>query len=144
MMNHREFITKNKGVAALFDIARRAIVCVKLNRIDNETLVLRQYLVHHVDRQYVHHVDRQYVHHVDTLCQVTVTRNWTGCAYFNNSPMESMNQLTRTESLVKEITVQRTGGKMKKRGVFTFIGELSETLFGTVDEDDAKHHNEPI
>jgi len=40
-------------------------VSVNLNRIANETVVFRQY-----------------VQHVDALCQMTVIRNWTGCAHF--------------------------------------------------------------
>ena len=99
---------------------------VNLNRIDNETIVLRQY-----------------VQHVNALCQMTVIRNWTGCAHFGSDVRERLNQLTKTEGLLKEITGQETGGK-KKRGVFNFIGELSKILFGTMDEDDAKYYNEQI
>jgi hypothetical protein len=44
--------------------------------------------------------------------------------------------------LLKEITGQQTRGKRKKRGVFNFIGELSNILFGTMDEDDAQYYNE--
>ena len=43
---------ENEGVEELYNIAWRAIVYVSLNKTDNETLALRQY-----------------VHHVDTLCQ---------------------------------------------------------------------------
>jgi len=34
--------------------------------------------------------------------------------------------------------------KRKKREVFNFIGELSKILFGTMDENNAKHYNEQI
>jgi uncharacterized protein YifN (PemK superfamily) len=92
-------------------------VYVNLNKIDNETVVLRQY---------VHHVDRQYVQHVDTVCQMTVIINWTGCAHCSNDARERLNQLTRTGGLLKEITGQRTGGKRKKKEVFNFTVELSK------------------
>jgi hypothetical protein len=55
-----------------------------------------------------------------------------------------LNQLTRTEGLLKEITGGKTGGKGKKRSVFNFIGELSKILFGTTDEEDARYYNERI
>ena len=122
---------ENKGVAVLNNTVWRTIVYVNLNKTDNETLALRQY-----------------VHHVDTLCQMTVIRNWTGCAHFGNDARERLDRLSKTEGLLKEITGQETGGKRKKRGVFNFIGELSKILFGTMDDDDedddAKYYNEQI
>jgi len=78
------------------------------------------------------------------LCQNTVIRNCTGCAHFGNDAREFLNQLTKTEGLLKEITGQETGDKRKKRGVFNFIGELSKILSGTTDEDNAKYYNEQI
>ena len=47
---------------------------VNLNQLDNETLVLWQY-----------------VHHVDIVCQTTVIRNWTGCAHFGNDARKRLN-----------------------------------------------------
>jgi hypothetical protein len=109
-------------VAVLYNIAWRDTVYVNLNKSEEETLVLRQY-----------------VHHVDIVCHTTVIRKWTGCAHFSDDARERVNQLSRTGDLLKEITGQQTGGKRKKRGVFNFIVELSKTLFGTMDEDDAKY-----
>jgi hypothetical protein len=118
---------ENKGIAVLYNAAWKTIVYVNLNKIDNESLAMRQY-----------------VHHVDMLCQMSIVRNWTGCAHFGTDARERLNQLTRTESLLKEITGQGTGGKRKKWGVFDFIGEVSKILFGTMDEDDAHYYNEQI
>ena len=70
---------ENKGAAVLYNIAWRTIVYVNLNKIDDETLVLRQY-----------------VHDVEIQCQMTVIRNWTGCAHFGNDAREHLNQLTKT------------------------------------------------
>jgi hypothetical protein len=78
------------------------------------------------------------------LCQKTSVKNWTGCAHFDTDTREHLNQITRTENLLKEITGQQTGGIRKKRGVFNFVGELSKILFGTMDEDDEKYYNEQI
>ena len=110
---------ENKGVAVLYNVALRTVVYVNLNKIDNETFVMRQY-----------------VHHVDMLCQMSIIRNRTGCAHFGNDAREHLNQLTKTEGLLKEITGQGTGGKRKNRGVFNFIGEVSKILFGIMDDDD--------
>ena len=59
---------------------------------------------------------RQYVHHVDILCQISVIRNCTGRADFGNDARESLNQLTKTEGILEEITGQETGGKRRKEG----------------------------
>ena len=118
---------ENKGVSVLYNVEWRTVVYVNLNKIDNQTLTLRQYL-----------------HHVEILCQMSVIRNWTGCAHFGNDARERLNQLTKTDSLLKEITGHEAGGKRKEREVFNFIGELGKILFGTMDDDDAKFYNEQI
>ena len=118
---------ENKGMAVLCNVAWRTIVYVDLGKIDNETLMVRQY-----------------VHHVEMLCQTTTIRNWTGCAHFGSDTRLRLVQLTKTEGLLKEITGQETGNQRKKRGVFNFIGELSKVLFGTMDEDDARYYNDQI
>ena len=117
---------ENKGIAVLYGVEWKTIVYVDIGKLDNETLALRQY-----------------VHHIDMLCQMSIVRNWTGCAHFNDI-RHPLDQLTRTEGLLREITGQRSGGRRRKRGVFNFIGELSKILFGTLDEDDAKYYNEQI
>jgi hypothetical protein len=77
-------------------------------------------------------------------CQTTAIKNWTGCAHFGSDTRVRLNQLAKTEGLLKEITTQETGNKRKKRGVFNFIGELSKVLFGAMDDDDAKYFNYQI
>jgi len=118
---------ENIGVAVLYNNAWRTAVYVKLNRIANETVLLRKY-----------------VQHVDALCPMTAIRNWTGCAHFGSDARETLNQLTQTEGLLKEITGQDAEGKRKKRGVFNFTGELGKVLFGTVGDDDANYYNEQV
>jgi len=93
----------------LYNAAWRTIVYVDLNKTDNETLMMRQY-----------------VHHVEMLCQTTAIRNWTGCAHFVSDTRFRLVQLTKTEGLLREITGQETGNRRKKTGVFNFIGELSK------------------
>ena len=118
---------ENKGLAVLYNIEWKTVVYVNLNKIDKETLALRKC-----------------VSHVDTLCHLSIIRNWTGCAHFGIEARERLDQLAKTEGLLKEFTGQETGGKRRKRGIFNFIGELRKILFGTMDEDDAKFYNEQI
>jgi hypothetical protein len=118
---------ESKGIAVLYNMVWKTIVYVDLNKVDSESLTLRQY-----------------VHHVEMLCQTSVIRNWTGCAHFSEDSRDKLNQLSKTEMLLREITGQRVGGNRRKRGVSNLIGELSKILFGTMDDDDAKYYNEQI
>lgn len=95
----------SKGVAIFYDTAWRTNVYVNLNKIDNETLLLKEY-----------------VHHVDILCQMTVHRNCTGCADFSNNAMEHLNLLTRTESLLKKLWDNRQEAKGKREEYSTLLG----------------------
>jgi hypothetical protein len=71
---------ESKCISILYSAVWRNIAYVNLNKIDNETLALRQY-----------------VHHVDMLCQVSIIRNWTGCAHFSDGTRDRLNQLTKTK-----------------------------------------------
>jgi hypothetical protein len=73
-----------KGMAVMYNVEWTTIVYVDLSKFDNETLAIRQY-----------------VQHVDMLCQVSIVRNWTGCAHFYDDARDRLNQLTRTEGLLK-------------------------------------------
>jgi hypothetical protein len=70
---------ESKGVSVLYSTVSRTIEYMNLNKIENETLALRQY-----------------AHHVDMLCQVSIIRNWTGCAHFSDT-RDRLNQLTQTK-----------------------------------------------
>jgi hypothetical protein len=96
---------ENKGIAVLYNMVWKTIVYVNLNKLDNETMVLRQY-----------------AHHVEMLCHMSIIRNWTGCAHFSEDARERLTQLTKTETLLREMTGKHMGGKRKRRGVFNFIG----------------------
>jgi hypothetical protein len=62
-----EIYYENKGTAALYNDAWRTIVYIDLNKLDRETLALRQY-----------------IHHVEMLCHISVIRNWVGCVQFGD------------------------------------------------------------
>ena len=100
-----EIYYESSGVAVLYNVAWRTVAYVNLNRIDNETRVLRQY-----------------VQNFDALCQMIVIRNWTRCAHFGRDARERLNQLNKREGLLKEITGQETGGP-KKRGECLILQE---------------------
>jgi hypothetical protein len=91
---------ENQGLATLYNIEWKTVVYVNLNKIDNETLALRKY-----------------VYHVDTLCHMSIIRNWTGCAHFGMEAKERLDQLTKMEGLLTEITGQETGQKNKERNI---------------------------
>ena len=82
---------EHKGIAVMYSVEWRTIVYVDLSKIDNDKLALRQY-----------------VHHIDVLCQMSIARNWTGCAHFGDDVRRRLDQLVRTEGLLKEITGQRS------------------------------------
>ena len=67
---------EHKGIAVTYNVEWRTIVYVDLSRIDNDTLALKQY-----------------VHHVDMLCQMSIVRNWTGCAHFGDDVRHRLDQL---------------------------------------------------
>jgi len=87
---------ENRGTAVLYNLAWRTVVYVKLNKIDNETLVLRRY-----------------AHHVDALRQMTVIKNWTGCAHFGSDNREhlmkeDMNEVTKYMNVLTAETNEET------------------------------------
>jgi len=56
-------------------------------------------------------ISRQYVHDVDALGQMTVIMNWTMYSHIGSDDKERLNQLSKTEGLLKGITGHDTGGK---------------------------------
>ena len=103
---------ENKGVAVLYNTAWKTVVYLDLNKFDNEMLTLRQY-----------------IQHVEMLCQMSVIRNWTGCAHSSDDARSRLNQLTRTEDLLKEITGQQIGGRRKRAGVQFYRGIKQDTVW---------------
>ena len=53
---------------------------------------------------------------------MTVIRNWTGCAHFGNDARERLNQLTKTEGLLKEIRDKKQEAKGKREECLTLQG----------------------
>ena len=76
--------SENGGVAVLCNNAWSTVFYVNLNRIANETVVLRKL-----------------VQHIYALCQMIVIRNWTGCAHFGRDARETIHHLTQNEGLLK-------------------------------------------
>jgi hypothetical protein len=63
----------------LYNVAWKTIVYVNLDKTDNETIMLKQYM-----------------NHVEILCQTTIVRNWTGCAHFGSNTRLRLDQLAKT------------------------------------------------
>jgi hypothetical protein len=90
---------ENKCVAVLYNTAWRTIVYLDLSKLDNETLALRQYILH-----------------VEMLRQMSVICNWRGCAHISHDARSRLNQLTGTKGLLKELKVGKLWVK-GRRGV---------------------------
>ena len=76
---------ENKGMTVMYSVEWRTILYADIDKLDNDTLALRHY-----------------VHHVDMLCQMSIVRNWTGCAHFSDYVRHRLDQLTRTGGLLKK------------------------------------------
>jgi hypothetical protein len=86
----------------------------------------------------------QYIKHINKLCQEIAAQNWTDCYHFSEISKDKLQQVKRTENLIIDITDHKLRKTRKRRGVFNFIEEISEVLFGTMDNEDAKYYNEHI
>jgi hypothetical protein len=85
-----------------------------------------------------------YVKYINNLCRKLVIQNWTDCHHFPEISKEKLEQIKRTEDLIREISDHKIQKTRKRRGVFNFIGEISKVLFGTLDNEDAKYYNDQI
>jgi hypothetical protein len=61
--------------------------------------------------------------------------------HFSKDAQEGLIRLDRAKELLQEITGHEYRNQ-RKRGVTSFIGELSKILFSTLDEDNVKYYNE--
>jgi hypothetical protein len=86
----------------------------------------------------------QYIDHISKLCSATETRNWTDCNHFETIARDKLNQVKGSENVLKDLIESDAVPRRRRRGIFNFIGEVSKTLFGTLDSDDADYYNEQI
>jgi hypothetical protein len=74
---------EHKGLSVLYKVEWKTVVYVDMNKVENESVILRQY-----------------AHHVEMLCHMSVIRNWTGCAHFGEDLRNRLSLLSRTELLL--------------------------------------------
>jgi hypothetical protein len=55
-----------------------------------------------------------------------------------------LQQIKNTQRLLNAITQGGEGDRRHKRGLFNFVGKLSKTLFGIMDDDDAQFYQDQI
>jgi hypothetical protein len=103
------------------------VVYVPLYSIDNETLNLERY-----------------VRYIEETCSKMVVRNWTACYHFGGIMDYKLQHIKTTSQLLLEIVQVKSENRRQARGLFNFVGKITKTLFGTLDEDDAQMYHEHI
>jgi hypothetical protein len=86
----------------------------------------------------------QYARYIDRTCARMTVRNWTACNHFGEIMGRKLQQIKDTEELMSDIVQRGDRGRRSKRGLINFVGKISETLFGTMDDDDAQFYHDQI
>jgi len=86
----------------------------------------------------------QYVHYIDKVCSRVIIKNWNACSRFGDIMTHKLQQIKNTQRLLNAITQGGEGDRRHKRGLFNFVGKLSKTLFGIMDDDDAQFYQDQI
>jgi hypothetical protein len=115
------------GHATLSNTAWIIVVYVPIQTTDSETSDLEQH-----------------VHYIDRTCSRTIVKNWTACSNFSDIMAHKPQQIRKTQQLLSDIAQGGEGGRRHKRGLFNFVGKISKTLFGTMDDDDAQFYHDQI
>jgi hypothetical protein len=86
----------------------------------------------------------QYVHYIDRVCSRMTVKNWTACSHFGDIMAHKLQQIRNTLQLLSDIVQGGEGDRRHKRGLFNFVGKISKTLFGTMDDDDTQFYHDQI
>jgi len=73
-----------------------------------------------------------------------IIKNWTACSHFGDIMTHKLQQIKNTQRLLYDIAQGGEGDRKHKRGLFNFVGKLSKTLFGIMDDDDAQFYHDQI
>ena len=86
----------------------------------------------------------KYIDYIDKTCSRLIVKNWTACSHFGDMANRRLQEIKNLQRLLVS-TVQRgeENGRFR-RGLFNFVGKVSKTLFGTMDDDDAQFYHEQI
>jgi hypothetical protein len=118
---------ENKGQASLYNIEWKTIMYVNVKSVTNHMNTLEQYFSH-----------------INKLCHKMDIKNSAECIHFYDVAKDKLWQVQNTEKLLLDLIECRYVGNRVKRGVFNSVGEVSNILFGTMDDDDAQYYNEQI
>jgi hypothetical protein len=114
------------GHATLSNTAWTIVVHVPIQTTDSETSDLEQY-----------------VQYIERTCARMIVKNWTACSHFSDIMAHKLQQIRKTQQLF-DIAQGEEEDRRHKRGLFNFVGKVSKTLFGTMDDDDAQFYHDQI
>jgi hypothetical protein len=83
-----------------------------------------------------------YVNYIDRTCYRLIVKNWTACSHFGDTMDRRLQQIRKTQKLLSGIVQKGEDSGRYKRGLFNFVGKISKTLFGTMDEDAQYYHDQ--
>jgi len=86
----------------------------------------------------------QYVHYIEETCSKMIVRNWTPCYHFGDIMAYKLQHIQTTGQLLSEIVQVKNENSRQARGLFNFVGKVSKTLFGTLDDEDVQFYYEHI
>ncbi len=85
-----------------------------------------------------------YVKYVEQVCARIDLNSWTVCNYLDDLTSTRLGQARETEQLIAKIVGKDDDKHRRKKGLFDFVGKVSEVLFGTLGGDDVQYYNEQI
>ena len=77
-----------------------------------------------------------HVYYIDRTCSRLIVKNWTAYSHFGDTMDRRLQQIRNTRKLLLDIAQRRQSDKRRKRGLFNYVGKISKTSFGTMDDDD--------
>lgn len=87
---------------------------------------------------------QQYAQYIDSICAKLTVKRWTACGYFSDTMNSKLHQIRNTQKLLIDIVQESEEDKRPRRGLFNFVGKVSKSLFGTMDDDDAQFYHDHI
>ena len=87
---------------------------------------------------------QQYAQYIDSTCAKLTVKRWTTCSYFSETMDSKLRQIRNTQKLLFDIVQESEKDKRQRRGLFNFVGKVSKSLFGTMDDDDAQFYHDHI
>ena len=73
-----------------------------------------------------------------------IIKNSTACRHFGDIMTHKLQQIKNTQQLLYDIAQGGEGDRRHKRGLFNFVGKLSKTLFGIMDDDNTQFYRDQI